>query len=191
MATIILGHGGFDPTHNPPEVLIPPGIVLNTYSDTGEVLWVPAQWLPDGTRGFNYSNLASVWDHYRPYASMTERMVVPNFSLGQLKPLEIELANGLDWGGAVALCVGDAIEDNFPLCNGTEETCPTAVLLVEESEDPGSVDPNRWYHGCDGVLGSWGQQTDGDIHWIACTSIDAIDVEPGIEGDRNLADAAP
>jgi hypothetical protein len=138
----------------------------------------------DENNDFDYSALAKGWDHFTPYASQTEKMPTYCFTLGALEPEEIRLANGLDWGGAVLLCVGDAIPDGFLVCTGTADTCPTPQLLTEEE---GSVPEEKWLHTCDGILGSWGQQTDGDIHWIACTGISGLKKETGMgNAERDL-----
>jgi hypothetical protein len=166
---VFLGHGGFNPENAsyPAEILIPPGTTLRFFSDAGQALVLPAT---DGNT--DYLKVVKVWEHFHEEDSpIPARWVTYNF---RLKPddtdEERQVAMSLDWGAdVVTLPAGSA---PLYLCQGTEDTCPTPALNVQQAkyDDSGDGDPvpdGRWAHGCDGILG---QYAGHDLIWVACTS---------------------
>jgi hypothetical protein len=184
---VILGHGTFSPTSGgyAPEVLVPTDTTLSFFSDAGQALVLPSS---------NYGKVAgSIWDQLEDEGDpLGPKKVTYNFTLfPDSTPEHRENARKADWGGASVVYI---TEGRAFLCTGTAETCPTPALLVAEREGE-EIDPERWKHGCNGILGQL-QGSSNEIYWVACTSISVGETElpvlesadvtgPGLEEDRD------
>jgi hypothetical protein len=169
---VFLGHGAFDRQSGvgPPEVLVPSKTTLRFFSDSGQVLDIPAT--DEGTT--DYNEVVNLWQHFQEdRAPIPPRWVTYNFALSpETSDEERELALSLDWGATVVSPpVGS---EKLYLCTGTADSCPTPALNVQQRnheagrEGAAAVPDKRWYHDCDGILDLYAGH---DLFWIACTRI--------------------
>lgn len=178
---VLIGHGGYIPQAGgyPGEILVPPGTTLKFYAEAGEALKLPLKDGPGGKRVLDHEKFQGPWDHLQDEGSpLGERQVTYNFQLQpERSDAEVEAMGQIDWGGQMLTppLGGDA----YFLCKGSEDTCPTPALLVqqrkhdagEEGEDGSpvpAVADDRWSHRCDGILGIY---AGNELHWVACSSI--------------------
>ncbi|MFF4369330.1 putative adhesin [Streptomyces sp. NPDC001594] len=157
MGYILLGHGGLDgdPGVTPPEmefVAIPQGTTIQFYADAGQGLW------------FGRDDL-DVWQQVPPYLpALGSGEVTYNLALQAPDVPWVEEFAAAEPGFAghrIVLAGADGTPDPLPMCTGTRETCPT---------DPRQVAAGATHH-CEGILARF----HGDLHWLACTTIDHAD----------------
>jgi hypothetical protein len=157
MATYVIGHGGWDVASNPGETVVTPGIAFSFYEDTGQVL----------TFGAARRIMDDIQSEIQPGFVGTEGTLVPNFTLSGLSGEEIAVLDQAPQGGGVRLYCGDALPSGLQLCTNTNGNCPTSIEEYNEGKQS---------HDCEGLLGVYAQNTDGDLHWIACAYVNLDEI---------------
>jgi hypothetical protein len=151
MGVVLLGHGSLDvnPLVISPDmetVAIPQGVTIQFYCDTNQSLAYSSHQL-------------DIWEQLQaPWPPLDSSHVTYNLVLeNAVNNWKDELANDPQFGGNRVILPGLNAPDPLCMCTGNPDTCPTKPEQVA----------NGMTHNCDGILG----HLQGDLYWIACTTV--------------------